>query len=189
MLELIPVFNGLFLGESGGIVSDLSEKFTQMGVSGPKLLSQIILISVVALVLKKFAFGPVQKILAERQRIAQETVDNAEKVKQELLITENTRKEIIQKANEKAVEIIKQAHAAAEVQAQRRLAESLREAERQVKSALEAVEMERAKMEVSLRGEIVRLVADATQRVMGRVLTPEDQDRLKEETVAQVARN
>jgi F-type H+-transporting ATPase subunit b len=52
--------------------------------------------------------------------------------------------------------------------------------------AREATERERAQMLADSRREVGRLVLQTTAAVAGRVLTPEDQRRLSEETARQL---
>ena len=45
-----------------------------------------------------------------------------------------------------------------------------------------------AEIEAEMRKELGRLVARTTEKVVGRVLTPQDEERLQKEAVAQVTR-
>ena len=62
------------------------------------------------------------------------------------------------------------------------------QAETLVKKAQETMDRERALLETEMRKELGRLVARTTEKVVGRVLTPQDEERLQKEAVAQVAR-
>ena len=53
--------------------------------------------------------------------------------------------------------------------------------------AREAAGLERDRMLADLKREVGRLVVQATAAVTGKILTPEDQRRLAEETAKQVA--
>lgn len=186
MLEFSHFLANATPGDGGNMVTQITD---QMGVNWPQFLSQTFLFLILILALIKYAFGPVQKVLEKRKEIIDETLDNAERVRQELASAEAARKDILKKADARAAEIIEQATTAAENLARRRQAEAIKEAEQYTAKSREAMRLERERMEVELRREIVRLVADVTQRVTGKILTPEDHKRLNDETLTQVSRN
>ncbi|MBP1625472.1 MAG: hypothetical protein H6Q07_3494 [Acidobacteria bacterium] len=59
-------------------------------------------------------------------------------------------------------------------------------AEQIMAKAREAAAQDYARMLAELKGEVGRLVVQATARVAGKILTPEDQRRLAEETVKEL---
>jgi F-type H+-transporting ATPase subunit b len=76
--------------------------------------------------------------------------------------------------------------AAARVQAQE-TQKAIAAAEQIVIKAREAAAQEHDRMLVELKREVGRLVVQATTTVTGKILTPEDQRRLAEETAKHVA--
>lgn len=167
----------------------VTEIATQFGVDGPRLLAQTVAFLVVALCLRKFAYQPVQKMLDARQSKIAEDVENSEKIRRELADAESKRKEVLAKANDQAMLIIKQAQETAEALAQKKVQETHRELEQMMAKGRESLRNDHVKMEAELRREMIRLIAEATQRVTGKILTPEDHKRLNEETVDQISRN
>ena len=159
----------------------------QFGVTWQLLISQVVLFVIVALVLKKFAYGPVLKMLDERKHRIAEGLTNADKIKTELARTEASRQEILNQANGQANKLIEEARAAAakvlEVESQKAIAT----ANQIIAKAHEASEAELVRMKAELRGEIVRLVIATTAKVTGKILTAEDHQRLTEETNRQMA--
>src|SRR3977135_1020553 len=96
--------------DSGGQVQQIAHTF---GVDWPHLLSQIISFSVVCVLLHRFAYKPVLKILDERrQQIAQGLADT-EKIRAKRPQAGATGREIVLKANGQATKLIEEAHAAA----------------------------------------------------------------------------
>jgi F-type H+-transporting ATPase subunit b len=169
----------------GGLVGT----FRSMGVDGPRLSSQIILFLVVAFVLKRYAYEPILKLLDERRTTIKDGLENAAKIKEELSAAQASRAAILHKANEAASQILEDAKKGVEVQAQQRLQEAVREAEQIVLTARQAAAREREKLIAEVRNDLLRLVVDATRRATGKVLTPEDQERIKGETLAETSRN
>ena len=111
---------------------------------------------------------------------------NAEKIKAELAHTEAERKRVLAQAGDQANEMIEEARAAAarvrEVETQKAIAA----AEQIVTKAREATTQDHARMLAELKREVGRLVVQTTATVTGKVLTPEDQRRLAEETEKQL---
>ena len=81
---------------------------------------------------------------------------------------------------------MKLAKAAAHL-SERKQQEAIAAAEQIIAKAREASAIEHERTMESLKRELGRLVVDTTAKVTGKVLTPEDQRRLQEETARQLA--
>ncbi|MEZ5406155.1 MAG: F0F1 ATP synthase subunit B [Verrucomicrobiia bacterium] len=178
-----------FLGAVEAATSDglVGEIANRVGVSGPKLLSQIILFVLLAYALKRFAFNPIQKVLDERRQKIAESLENAERIKQELEEADRTRADVIAKANQQATQMIEEAQKSASLLGERKLQEAVAQAEGMLKKAQEAIVLERQQMMAELKREIGRLVIETTSKVSGKVLSAEDQRCLNEETLRELA--
>lgn len=161
--------------------------FQQFGVTWPKFIAQTIIFIVVYWFLAKFAFGPIVNVLDERRRRIAEAQDNAEKVKQQLADAEKRYAEILAKADAEAKALIDEARASAEAVRERRVQEAVAEAEGIVRKAHESIEQDRRKMEAEVKTAMVSLVAATTSKVTGKILTADDQKRLNEETIKEIA--
>jgi F-type H+-transporting ATPase subunit b len=159
----------------------------QFGWNLPQFLSQLFVFCVLSFVLYRYVYRPIILALDERRNTIKDSLDNADRIKAELAAAEATRKEIIQKANEQATALINEAQKTAIAQGERRLQEAITQAEDIIKRAHEATTLDRERMLVELKQELARLVVETTAKVAGKVLTPEDQNRLNEETVRQLA--
>jgi F-type H+-transporting ATPase subunit b len=163
------------------------EIFETFGVSWSKFIAQIILFLVVYAILKKYAFGPILEVLNERRRRIEEGQHNAEKIKKQLAEAELRYQEVLRKANEEAGRLIEEARASSDAHTQRQLQQAIKDAEGIIGKARESIDQERDKMVSEVKKEMVGLVVETTAKVVGKVLTPEDQKRLSEETTRQLA--
>ncbi|HRJ71824.1 MAG TPA: F0F1 ATP synthase subunit B [Terrimicrobiaceae bacterium] len=163
------------------------EIFTTFGVSWGKFIAQIILFLVVYWVLKTYAFGPILQVLNERRRRIEEGQHNAEKIKKQLAEAELRYQEVLRKANDEASRLIEEARASSDALTQRQLQQAIKDAEGIITKAQESISQERNKMVAEVKNEMVGLVVQTTAKVVGKVLTPEDQKRLSEETAAKLA--
>ena len=159
---------------------------TTFGVDWPHLLAQIASFCIVCLILYRFAYRPILKMLeARRQQIAQ-GLANAEQIKAELARTEAQRREVMAQANVEATNFIEEARAAASRLQEKETQKAIAVAEQIMTKAREAATQDYARMLAELKREVGRLVVEATSKVVGKILTPEDQKRLAEETVKEL---
>ena len=167
-----------------GVLETTAKTF---GVDIPHLVAQIVSFSIVAFLLHRFAYKPILLVLEERKAQIAEGIANAEKIKAELAQTAAERQRILSQANVEANQLILEARAAAAKVQEAETQKAIAAAEQIILKAREAAAMDHARMLGELRREIGRLVVATTAKVAGKVLTPEDQSRLIEETNRQLA--
>ncbi len=165
----------------------LTQILGDFGVTWPKFLAQLILFIAVYFVLSKFAFPPIIAMLEERRKRIEQAQKDAEEIKKQLADAEKRHQQILDKANGEAQRMIDEARMSSSALSEKKQQEAIAQAEAIIAKAREATTREHAKMLADLRSEVGRLVVDTTAKVTGKVLTPEDQRRLSEETARQVA--
>jgi F-type H+-transporting ATPase subunit b len=178
----------VLFGSIGSDLADTGKSIAQtFGVDWPHLIAQIISFCIVAALLYFFAYKRVLAILeTRRQRIA-DGLANAEKIKAELQRTEANRLEVLDKANVQANKMIEEARAAANRVREEETQKAIAAAEQIISKAREAAAADHARMLTDLKKEVGRLVVQTTATVTGKILTPEDQKRLAEETARQIS--
>ena len=143
----------------------------------------IITFLIVLWVLKRFAFGPIQRMIDERRDRIREALDEADKARTEAReLRELTRKEREQAKLERE-QILDEARRQSQ-----RLAEQARErADADLKEALEKnreeLAAENQRLREQIRRDVVELTLYASEKVTGKVLDQDDQRRLIEETI------
>ncbi len=170
--------------EGGGQIEQIARTF---GVDWPHLIAQIISFCIVCALLYRFAYHPVLGMLGERRRRIAEGLANADKIKAELAGIEVQRREMMVQANTQATRLIEEARAAAARVREEETQKAIATAEQIAVKAREAAERDHERMLAELKREVGRLVVQTTAAVTGKVLTPEDQRRLAEETARQIA--
>ena len=158
-----------------------------LGIRWIELLAQTISFSLVLFVLWKLAYKPVFTMLETRREKIASGLANAEKIKAQLAQTEADRVKALAEAGELANRIIADARAAASRVTEQETQKAIAAAEQIIAKAREASAQERAAMLVELKREVGRLVVQTTLTVTGKVLTPDDQRRLAEDTQKQIA--
>lgn len=174
-----------------GIGSDLGQTAADVGrtfgVDWHALVSNSISFIIVAIALYFWAYKPILQVLeTRRQRIA-EGLANADKIKAELARTEAARQEVLNQANAQANKLIEEARAAAARVQEQETQKAIAAAEQIIVKAREAAAQDHARMLAELRREVGRLVVETTSKVTGKILTPDDQKRLADETSRQLA--
>ena len=169
--------------ESGGQIAQVAATF---GVNWPHLLAQTVSFGIVCAVLYVLAYKPILRMLDTRRQQIASGLANAEKIKAELARIEAERQDVLRKADAEGKQLIAEARAAAaRVQAEE-TQKAIASGEQIVVRAHEAADRERAQMLAELKHEVGRLVVQTTASVTGKILTPEDHQRLAEETAKQL---
>jgi len=159
----------------------------QFGLELPKLIAQVIIFGAVYFVLNRYAFGPVQAMLAARRKRIADGESKLEKIARDLAAAEQNASSIIDKANAESNRMIKEAGDSAAVLAERKKQDAVLEANQIMAKAREAGRLEHEQLHAELKREFGRMVVDATTRVTGKVLNNDDQERINRETAAQVS--
>jgi F-type H+-transporting ATPase subunit b len=170
--------------EGGGQIEQIARTF---GVDWTHLIAQTISFGIMCLVLYKFAYTPVLKMLETRRRQIASGLANAAKIKAELDRIEAARVGVLTKADAEGKQLIEEARAAAGRVLAQETKNALAAAEQIMARAREAADLDRVRVLAEIKREVGRLVVQTTTSVTGKILTPEDHRRLAEETAKQLA--
>jgi F-type H+-transporting ATPase subunit b len=179
--------NVMIAAATGGFGTMLRDTAETFGWNPGLFLSQVISFVIVALLLRRFAYKPILNVLHERRERIEESLRNAEKIKQQLAEAEKRYAEILAKANADAQKMIDEARESSSHVADRKMQEAIVAAEQIIARAGEASALERERTMAELKRQLGRLVVETTAKVTGKVLTSEDQRRLQEEAARQLA--
>ena len=134
-------------------------------------------------VLRKFAFGPIQKTIDDRRdriRQAVEEADNACNEARELL---EQHRALIGQAKQESADILAETRKVADAQMDRAKQEAEAERQRRLEETRKQIDAETVRAIGQIRSEVADLTIEATERVVGKVLDAEDQRRLIDEAV------
>ncbi len=137
-------------------------------------------------VLKRFAFGPIQRTIDERRdriRKAVEEADNARAEARELL---EQHRALIGEAKGEAADILADARKVADAQIERVKQEADEERARRLEETKRQIDAETKRSLDAIRSEVADLTLAATARVTGKVLDAEDQRRLIDEALSEL---
>jgi F-type H+-transporting ATPase subunit b len=137
-------------------------------------------------VLRRYAFGPVQRIIDERReriRNALEEADNARAEARRLL---EEHRSLMQEARGDAEDILAEARRIAEAQRERLRDELEADRQRRLDETSKQIEAETRRALEQIRSEVAELALVATGKVTGKVLTDEDHRRLIEDAISEL---
>jgi F-type H+-transporting ATPase subunit b len=146
----------------------------------------IICFLVTFFVLKRFAFGVVQKIIDERRQRIREAIDEADQARAEAHRMLEEHRAMMAEARGRAEEILVEARKVAESQKQRLRDELEADRHRRLDETARQIDAETARALELIRVEVADLTVIATQKVTGKVLDGADHKRLIEEAIGEL---
>ena len=169
------------------LLAVIENPFPKFGVNWHDFISQAIAFLIIAWILNKFVFKTVRKLVADRQREADEAVANNERARRELQAVEEARKEVLHKAQEHAEKVVSEAKAnVAELLNQEKVRCELLGNEMMAKAREDAL-LDQARLKTELKAEIATMVVNLTAKLAQMNLTAADRDRLLQSAIHEIA--
>ncbi len=134
-------------------------------------------------VLRKYAFGPIQRTIDERRERIRQAVDEADNARTEARELLEQNRAILAQARSEAADILAEARKIGDAQIDRAKQEAESERQRRLEDTRKQIEAETTRAIGQIRSEVADLTLEATARVVGKVLDTADQKRLVEEAV------
>jgi len=137
-------------------------------------------------VLRRFAFGPIQKIIDERRQRIREALHEADNARAEARKMLDEHRAMMAEARGKAEEILVEARKVAEAQKKRLRDELEADRQRRLEETTRQIEAETVRALELIRAEVADLTVIATQKVTGKVLDQADHKRLIDEAIGEL---
>jgi F-type H+-transporting ATPase subunit b len=134
-------------------------------------------------VLRKFAFGAIQKIIDERRQRIREALAEADGARAEARKMLEEHRAMLGQARGQAEEILAEARRVAESQKKRLRDELEADRQRRMEETTRLIEAETQRALGVIRAEVAELTVIATQKVTGKVLDDADHRRLIEDAI------
>ncbi len=135
------------------------------------------------IVLGKYAFGPIVKMLDEREKNIRDAIDQAknERAEAEKLLAQQ--KESLLKAQREAAELAKRSQQEMEAYRSQLTAQAKKESDELVASARKQIEEEKSKAVAELRAQVADLAVGAASRIVKSSLDDRTQRQLVDEYI------
>jgi len=137
-------------------------------------------------VLKRYAFGPIQKLIDERRERIRAALDEADHARSEARKLLEEHRELIGQAKSEAEEILAETRRVAEANQRRMREETEADRQRRIEETRRQVETETRRALEQIRAEVADLSLIAAEKVTRRSFSDEDHRRLIEEAVGEL---
>jgi F-type H+-transporting ATPase subunit b len=155
-----------------------------LGVSGSAFIIESITFILGYLVLRKWAFGPIIKVLRERREIIAKGVTLGEEMQKERkLLDEKISKELSQ-ARLKADTILSDANNEVKDMIRKAENEAMTKAEAIIDEAKGQAKEEMVRAKLKLEGEVISLISEATEILVGEKVDPKKDSKLIDKALA-----
>ena len=146
----------------------------------------IVCFAIAFFVLRKYAFGPVQRVIDERRKRILEALEEAERSRAEARRLLEEHRALLGRARSDAEEILAEGRKVAEAQRQRMKKETEVERQRRLEETSRQIEAETRRALQQIRAEVADLTLLATAKVTGKALDEADHRRLIDEAVSEL---
>jgi len=147
---------------------------------------QVVNFLILIALLSRFLFSPLKQFLAERAEGIEKALAEARLAHEAASKAQEEYRAQILATRREAAALREQAQREVEAERQRLLKASRDEAQHMLEQAKATIEMETNRARAALREEVVSLSLAATERLVGRVMTGDDQRRLAEQYVREL---
>lgn len=150
------------------------------------LIAQILAFVALIIFVNKLLWGPLNRLLAERQKRIADGLAAADKGKHELELSEKRAKDLIHEARAKAAEILAQSEKRAGEIVEEAKADARTEAERLVTGARAEIAQEVNRAKEQLRTQVSTLAAAGASKIIKREIDRKAHDDLLKDLVSQI---
>jgi F-type H+-transporting ATPase subunit b len=137
-------------------------------------------------VLKKYAFGPIQAMIDERQARIRASIEEADNARAEARSLLEEHRALVGQARSDAEEILAEARRVADSTRERVREEAEADRQRRLEETHRQVEAETRRALEEIRAEVADLTLIAATKVTGKALTDADHKRLIEESIKEL---
>ena len=146
----------------------------------------LIAFGITVFVLKRYAFGPIQKAIDARRERIQQSIDEADRAREEARKLLEEHRALIGQARGDAEQILAEARKVGEAQRERVREETEADRQRRLEETRRQIQAETHRALEQIRSEVASLSLIAAEKVTGKVLTGTDQRRLIDEAIAEL---
>jgi F-type H+-transporting ATPase subunit b len=154
--------------------------------SGGLMIWTLLVFGISMLLLAKFAFPPIRAALDRRQKAIEESIDTAERTRQEADQILSEYRERLKEAREQAEDIVSRARRTAEDQHREAVETARRRGEELLEQTRHDIEAETRRAIGEIRQEVANLTVLAAEKVTRKTLSEADQRRLVEEALGEL---
>ncbi|MFH1611116.1 MAG: F0F1 ATP synthase subunit B [Patescibacteria group bacterium] len=155
----------------------------QFGINGQIFVSQLINFLIVLIILWRFVYKPIVKMLDERSEKIEKSMKQADEIEKRVSEIEKEKDRIITETQKQAQEIIQKAHAQGQARQEEIILSAKHEVERIIEKGKSQLGDEKTAMMKELRKDIIDIALKAATRILQDQVDETKSKSLAEETV------
>lgn len=181
--------------ETAQTVAETSHQATEaaggigaLGLNWQAFLFQLITFVIVLLILRKFVFGKLVATLEARQKAVEDSLQNATETETKLKDAEKTIAGMLTEARKESEALVSAGHKEAAQMVEAAESKAAKRAEHIVAEAKASMDVEVGKAREALKKETIKLVAAATEQIIGEKLDATKDAKLIDAALAKAAK-
>jgi F-type H+-transporting ATPase subunit b len=164
------------------------EVLHELGIEWRVMVVNLAGFLVLLALLKKFAFGPIGNILAEREREVAADIEEAERAKEMALADKRSVEDELAKLDDRAAAIIADAEQSAEERRQELIQRAEEQSQQIVAEGERSVEVATARAREQLRRETAEIAVEVSERALREALNEQRQAALVDAFIEDIER-
>src|SRR5579871_909120 len=137
-------------------------------------------------VLRRYAFGPIQKLIDDRRERIRTSVEEADRARDEARSLLEEHRALIGQARSEAESILAEARKLADAQRERMRAETEEDRQRRLEETARQIDQATNQALEEIKREVASLSLLAAEKITRKTLTSDDQRRLIDEALAEI---
>ena len=146
----------------------------------------ILVFVVIVIIMWKFVFKPVNRMISKRQAEIKKNVDDGERQMEEIQKYLDKQKGEIEKARVKAEDIIEDGKREAGIIREKIENDAKEKSRKMIENTLQEIKIEREKSLVDLKDRMVDMALNATEKVIGKSLSKKDHEKIIEDSLQEI---
>jgi F-type H+-transporting ATPase subunit b len=146
----------------------------------------IVTFAIVFFILRRFAFGRIQRTIDQRRERIREALDEADKARAEARELRELTKKEREEAKAERERILEETRRQAQAQSERSRQQADDDLKRRLEENRRELEAENRRLREQIRRDVVELTLLAAEKVTGKTLDADDQRRLVDEAIEEV---
>ena len=156
---------------------------SSLGINGTLFVFQLVNFDIVVAVLWFLILKPLTKKISERQKMVEDSIDNAKKIETNLGMSERKYQEKIDQAKVDANKFIAKAQQEAALVAETMKEKAKKEIEQLVDAARKNIKTERDESISELKAQAADLIISATEKILSAKIDVKNDDKVIEEAI------
>ena len=167
----------------------LEEHGSLISVNPGLIFSTVVTFIVLLIVLKKVAWKPILAALDQREAAIKESLEKAEKAKEEAQKVLDENKSNIAKAEEESKKIIDQSRTYAEKLKDQIIRESKEQAKKIVEDASQEIDRKKEAAFNDLKNQVAEIAIIAAEKILKETLNKESNKKIVDKYISEISRN